>query len=75
MDQDAAIRQAEKQLMSKANVTGVGMGERGGKAVMQVFVTRKLPESEVAAGDLIPKSVAGYPTDVVEIGVVSTQAK
>ena len=27
MDQDAAIRQAEQKLMSKPNVTGVGIGE------------------------------------------------
>ena len=75
MDLEAAIRQAEKQLMSKANVTGVGIGERGGQTVIQVMVTRKLPESELPAGEVIPKKVAGYPTDVVETGVISTQRK
>lgn len=75
MDLEAAIRQAEKQLMSKANVTGVGIGERGGHTVIKVMVTRKVPASELRAGDLIPTEVAGYPTDVVEAGVVSTQAE
>jgi hypothetical protein len=51
------------------------IGERGGEPVIKVFVTRKLPASEIAASELIPKTVAGYPTDVVEIGVVSAQTE
>jgi hypothetical protein len=74
MDEEAAMRKAEKELMSKLNVTGVGIGKRNGEPVIKVFVTRKLPESELHAGDLIPKNVAGYPTDVEEIGVVSTHS-
>ena len=73
MDQEAAIRKAEQELMSKPNVTGVGIGKRNGKPVIKVFVTRKLSESELRASDLVPKKVAGYPTDIEEIGVVSAQ--
>ena len=73
MDQEAAIRKAEQELLSKPNVTGVGIGKRNGKPVIKVFVTRKLSESELRASDLVPKKVGGYPTDVEEIGVVSAQ--
>ena len=61
--------------MSKANVNGVGVGERDGKTVLQVFVDRKVPKSELRSDDIIPATVAGYPTDVVEIGQISTQPK
>jgi hypothetical protein len=73
MDQEAAMRKAEQELMSKLNVTGVGIGKRNGEPVIKVFVTRKLPESELRAKDVVPKKIAGYPTDVEEIGVVSAQ--
>ncbi len=73
MDQAAAIRKAEQELMSKPNVTGVGIGERNGEPVIKVFVTRKLPESELQASEVVPRRIAGYRTDVEEIGVISTQ--
>lgn len=73
MDQAAAVRQAERELMSKRNVTGVGIGERDGKSVITVFVTCKVPLADLDAGDVIPRSVAGYATQVVEVGEISTQ--
>ena len=73
MKLEAAVRQAEQRLMSLANVAGVGVGERDGKPVIKVFVTRKLPKSELRASDVVPEAIANYPTDVEEIGVVSTQ--
>lgn len=75
MDIETAIRQAEKTLLSKANVNGVGIGKRDGNTVLQVFVSRKVPESQLRADDIVPASVAGYPTDVVEIGEISAQSK
>jgi hypothetical protein len=74
MKLEAAVRQAEETLMSKANVTGIGIGERDGKSVIKVFVTRKLPKSQLRAQDIVPAKVAGYPTDVEEIGVVSVES-
>ena len=73
MDLEAAVRQAEVELMSKPNVNGVGIGERNGEPVITVFVTRKLQKSDLRASEIIPESIAGYPTDVVEIGVISAQ--
>jgi hypothetical protein len=75
MDPEAAVRQAEQELMSKPNVNGVAIGERNGKPVIKVFVTRKLQKSDLRASEIIPERVAGYPTDVVEIGAVSAQPK
>ena len=73
MELEAAIKRAERELMSKANVSGVGIGERDGKPAIQVFVTRKLPKSDLRAGDIVPETFAGFATRVVEIGEVSTQ--
>jgi hypothetical protein len=75
MKLEAAVRQAEASLMSKANVTGVGIGERDGKSVIKVFVSRKLPKSQLSADDIVPAKVAGYPTDVEEIGVISAESE
>jgi hypothetical protein len=75
MDVQAAVRQAEQELMSKPNVNGVGIGERNGEPVITVFVTRKLQKSELRPSEIIPERIAGYPTDVVEIGVISAQPK
>jgi hypothetical protein len=75
MNEAAAIRQAEGELMSKPNVTGVGIGKRDGKPVIKVFVTRKLPKSDLQASEIVPEEIAGYPTDVEEIGVISTQTR
>jgi len=69
------LRQAEPDLRKKPNVVGVGQGEREGRPVIKVLVTRKLPDAELGKEDLIPKTVGGIPTDVVEIGVVSAQPK
>jgi hypothetical protein len=75
MDVQAAVKQAEQQLMSKPNVNGVGIGERNGEPVITVFVTRKVQKSELRPGEIIPERIAGYPTDVVEIGAISAQPK
>jgi hypothetical protein len=63
----------EEQLMRLPNVTGVGIGEKEGKAVIKVFVTHKVPESALRPQEIVPKSLEGYETDVEEIGVVTAQ--
>jgi hypothetical protein len=73
MDLEAAVRQSEQELMSKPNVTGVGIGERDGKPVIKVFVQRKLPKSELSKKEIVPRKIGKYPTDVVEIGTVPIQ--
>ncbi len=63
----------EEHLMRMPNVTGVGIGEKAGTPVIKVFVTHKLPESDLQPDQVVPKTLDGYQTDVEEIGVVTTQ--
>jgi len=47
MSIEAVKGKYEERLMRLPNVTGVGIGERVGKRVIKVFVTHKVPESEL----------------------------
>ena len=66
----------EDELLSKANVLGVGVGlrERGGRrgeqVALVVLVRRKLPAVELAPKDVIPREIDGVPVDVQEVGEV-----
>lgn len=71
---ESVRRKYENDLMRLPNVTGVGIGEREGKEVLKVFVTRKVPDSELKAGEVVPKALNGYEIDVEEIGAVTAQA-
>lgn len=61
-------------LLSKANVVGVGIGikVKGGrktdKPCITVLVAEKLPLQALAPADVVPKFIAGYPTDVITGG-------
>ncbi len=69
----------EEEFLDKANVLGVGIGykEVGGKETtdlcLQVYVEKKLPQKELVAEALVPETVDGLPTDVVEVGVIEAQ--
>ena len=70
-----AIRRAyEAELMSKANVVGVGVGfqqqggERTGELALVVMVKKKVPLEQLAPEDVIPSSLEGVPVDVQEVG-------
>lgn len=63
----------EDQIMELPNVTGVGIGEKAGKEVIKVFVTEKLPESELQPQEIVPKSLEEYETDVEAIGIVTAE--
>jgi hypothetical protein len=71
--QDAKARH-EDGLLALPNVTGVGIGERGGKAVIKVFVSHKVPKSVLGPNELVPESLEGYEVDVEESGVLEAQA-
>ena len=66
----------EEEILSKANVLGVGVGlrERGGlrgeQVALVVLVRRKLPLTELAPDDIIPGEIDGVPVDVQEVGDV-----
>lgn len=63
-------------MFKKANVVGVGLGYRikgnqqTREQAMLVFVTKKVPKTELQSGDMVPRSVQGSIVDVVEIGEV-----
>jgi len=65
-----------KYLLQKQNVIGYGYGrkevngEETSQLALSVFVTTKKPKEELRPKDIIPQSVCGLPTDVIETGEV-----
>lgn len=68
MSIESVRRSAERDLLRLPNVVSVGIGEKGGRRVIQVGVTRKVPVSGLPPEHVIPDSLDGYEVDVVEIG-------
>ncbi len=72
----AVKRAYTEQLMSKANVVGVGVGfcqkggERTGQVGLVVMVSQKLPRAQLSPADLIPREIEGVPVDVQEVGEI-----
>ncbi|MDY7078111.1 MAG: hypothetical protein SXV54_14445 [Chloroflexota bacterium] len=64
----------ETDLMDKANVVGVGIGlrqqggEPTGEPVIVVSVTHKVPLTQLALGDVIPRELEGISVDVQATG-------
>ena len=73
MSIEAVKKKHEEKLMRLPNVTGVGIGEKAGKAVIKVFVTHKVPKSALRPQEIVPELLEGYESDVEEIGVVTAQ--
>jgi hypothetical protein len=74
------VKQAyEAELLSKANVIGVGIGlARKGSALTQetaliVLVRRKVPVSQLNPKDIIPRMIDGVLVDVQEAGEIKAQ--
>jgi len=68
---EAVRRKYEKRLMALPNVRIVGIGEKAGRQVIKVYVTRKVPPSELQTDEVVPKMLEGYATDVEESGNIS----
>jgi hypothetical protein len=71
---DEAKRRHEDELLDLPNVTGVAIGERGGKPVIKVFVTDQVRESMLGPHERVPASLEGYEVDVEEIGVIRAES-
>ena len=76
----AAIKAKVKDdLLSKANVIGVGIGYKkiGGQRTDQVsivvLVSHKTPAGSLGEQDRLPGEIEGFPVDVQEIGEVRAQ--
>jgi hypothetical protein len=63
-----ALEVHEDELLARANVVAVGVGERNGKEVIKVLVEKKQSRSELKPEDLIPELIEGFETDVEEVG-------
>jgi hypothetical protein len=74
-DINSVKRKYEEQLMRLPNVNGVGIGKKGRKEVIKVFVTHKVSEASLQPQEVVPKTLAGYETDVEEIGVITAQTQ
>ena len=61
-------------ILSKPNVIGVGTGykRRNGKAAGELcvvaLVRQKMPRTSLPENALVPKSIGGIPTDVIQVG-------
>jgi hypothetical protein len=72
-----AVKEAyQSDLLSKANVVGVGVGfqRKGGQQTkdigLVVMVSKKLPEATLAQRDILPQQIEGIPIDVQEVGEI-----
>jgi len=70
-----AVKHAHQaELLTKANVVGVGVGFRCQKGVrtdqvtLVIMVSRKMPKSQLEPKDLLPMEIEGIPVDVQEVG-------
>jgi len=71
MDIEAVLRKHEDDLLAYPNVNAVGIGEREGRPVIKVMVVRKVPESSLEPGQILPKELEGYPLDVEAVGEIT----
>mgnify|MGYP005841442495 CR=1 FL=1 len=76
------VKQArEKEILSKANVVGVGVGFRqvNGKLTdtpaLIVMVTQKKTPQQLPPEDILPDSIDGVPVDVQEVGEITIHSR
>ena len=84
MDEHAKIAQVKSQalagLMRKPNVIGVGTGyktsagRKTGELCIVTLVTQKIPRAGLDADSLVPKSIDGIATDVIQVGYIKALA-
>jgi hypothetical protein len=66
-------RKHEEWLMGLPNVSGVAIGEKGGKQVIKVFVSAKVPQSTLKREEIIPGELDGFEVVVEEMGNITLQ--
>ncbi|HHL0973607.1 TPA: hypothetical protein ACQUHP_005273 [Bacillus cereus] len=71
MELEKVVRKYEKDLLRLPYVVGVGMGLVKGKEVLQVFVSKKVPRSQLKAAEQIPTQLETYPTNIVEVETIT----
>ena len=73
MDIETVLRKHEDALLAYPNVNGVGIGERAGRPVIKILVIRKVPETSLKPGQVLPKELEGFTVDVEEGGQITAQ--
>lgn len=61
---ESVLKQHKQQLLKLPNVIGIGIGEKGSKQVIVVFVKQKMTKSSLRPQDVVPKRLGRYETDV-----------
>jgi len=61
----------EDDLLNLPNVCGVGIGEKGGKKVIKVFLEKKVDKSKLKPDQIIPKKIEGFEIDIEIIGSIT----
>lgn len=83
MDVEDAVkaqRAAQGDLLRRANVVGVAVGNKGsktgadGEKAVVVLVERKLPLAALSRRDRVPRAIDGIRTDVYEVGYLRALA-
>lgn len=70
------LKRNRDQLLTRANVvaTGVGykitVGQKTSNLSIVCSVTHKVAESQLTSQDMVPKTLEGTPTDVVQTGII-----
>ena len=69
-------RENEEELFSKDNVVGIAIGNKWkegkdtGEKAFQVLVQHKLEADLLSKNDIVPKTIKGTKTDVIEVGQI-----
>lgn len=72
----SVLRQNEAALLARANVVGVGIGEKikdgmpQGRLCLKVYVEKKIAKAKLPKKDLIPQKLSPVETDVEETGKI-----
>lgn len=74
MDIEDVRQRNTSMLMRLPNVVGVFTGEKAGSPAIVVMVTHKVPETSLQPQEIVPKTIDGYSTDVMEVASVNIQA-
>ncbi|HDR4949090.1 hypothetical protein NPM06_32590 [Bacillus cereus] len=71
MELEQVVHKYETDLLRLPYVVGVGMGFAQGKEVIQVFVSKKVPCSQLKDTEQIPTQLETYPTNIIEVGTIT----
>jgi hypothetical protein len=73
-DVTAVMARHELDLMRRANVVAVAEGTSEGQQCITVYVSRKVPLSELSEQDVLPRQLEGIRVEVVESGPIDAQS-